>query len=119
MDRRGRFWILCTSKSWALYLSCPWRRRTCAMGPSTPESTISFMRSCAGEKRRLWTGMTWTPAFSAAAIAASACSGVRGERLFDHAVFACFGSTDDVFTVKLGFRGNADGIDVIAGEKRI
>ena len=45
--------------------------------------------------------------------------GGAGERLFDHAVFARFGGTDDVFTVKLGFRGNADGIDVIAGEKLV
>ena len=45
--------------------------------------------------------------------------GGAGERLFDHAVFARFGGADDVFTVKLCFRGNADGIDVIAGEKLI
>ena len=45
--------------------------------------------------------------------------GGAGERLFDHAVFARFDGTDDVFTVELGFRGNADGIDVIAGEKLI
>ena len=45
--------------------------------------------------------------------------GGAGERLFDHAVFARFGGADDVFTVKLGFRGNANGIDVIAGEQLI